>query len=353
MRISDMRWGLLGALLAAGMLTGSPSLAQAVTASANISGNGDEHARAERAFRDGHVADGIETLQSAARRGGIKAQLQLARIYAEGKIIPRDEVRACELFSTLADRNSQIDRTDAAAKQIAEAFRAWAMCYVKGASAPGWERNLSRAAVLFYQAGVMLDDAESLHELAKMFLTGQGIAQNSRLAVHYFFSAARKRYAPAQALLGNLMWEGKVLKRQPVNGLALIVLALEGAKPEDKAWIDGIHQEALLTASKEDEAQAIRLAQDWKKAYETDSTGSTAPLIIATPPAQLVPPPVRAPGAPPPSQHAAPTHQPGRQQIAVPTPPLPSPSGKSIEQNTYGTLPTGADLPPAAAPAAE
>ena len=151
---------------------------------------------------------------------------------------------------------------DPAAKLIAEAFRSWAMCYVRGARAPGWEQNVSRAAVLFYQAGVMLDDPESLYELAKMYLTGQGIAQNPRLAVHYFFSAARKRYAPAQAMLGSLMYEGKVLKRQSVNGLALMMLALDGAKSEEKPWIDRVYQDALLTASRDEEGQAQRLPRN-------------------------------------------------------------------------------------------
>jgi hypothetical protein len=333
MRISDMRRGLLGFVLAAGVLTASPHLSE-LAAAAPASAAVDEFAMAERAFRDGHVATGIETLEAAARKGGVRAQLRLARLYAEGKLVPRDDVKACQLFGALADRHSQVDRTDPAAKLIAEAFRSWAMCYVRGASAPGWEKNVSRAAVLFYQAGVMLDDAESLYELAKMYLTGQGISQNPRLAVHYFFSSARKRYAPAQAMLGNLMYEGKVLKRQNIQGLALMMLALDGAKSDEKPWIDRVYQDALLTASRDDEVQAQRLAQEWKRAYESETTGS-APLVAGNP--SVVPPPVRAPGAPPTLQ--------ARQQ-----PPQGTPGVKNVEQNEFNTLPTGANVPPAASP---
>lgn len=332
MRISDMRRGLFGLVLGAAALMASPYLSEAA-APVPVATTADEFATAERAFRDGHVANGIETLEAAARRGGIRAQLRLAKLYAEGKLVPRDDVKACELFGALADRHSQIDRTDAAAKLIAEAFRSWAMCYVHGAAAPGWEKNVSRAAVLFYQAGVMLDDPESLYELAKMYLTGQGIGQNPRLAVHYFFSAARKRFAPAQAMLGSLMYEGKVLKRQNINGLALMMLALDGAKPDEKPWIDRVYQDALLTASREDESQAQRLAQEWKRAYEADTTGST-PQLLANPSA--VPPPVRAPGAPPATQVGS------RQPAGGPN--------RNVEQNEFNTMPTGASVPPAASP---
>ncbi len=226
MRISEMWRGLSGLLVAAGLMSGIADTTRAAAALANVPAVEDS-TQGERAIRGGHVTDGLEALQAGAQRGSISSQLSLAKIYSEGKIVKRDEVKACELYGSVADSHSQIDRSDPAAKLVAEAFRSWALCYVKGAPAPGWEPNLSRAAVLFYQAGVMLDDPESLYELAKMFLRGQGVSENPRMAVHYLFSAARKRYAPAQAMLGSLMWEGKVLKRQGVNGLALIKLALE------------------------------------------------------------------------------------------------------------------------------
>jgi uncharacterized protein len=335
MRISDMRRGLFWVLLVAGALFAGPLPSEAAAPSPTPA-TVDEFATADRAFRDGHVADGIETLAAAARKGGIRAQLRLAKLYSEGKLVPRDEVKSCELFGALADRHSQVDRTDPAAKYIAEAFRSWAMCYLRGMKAPGWEQNVSRAAVLFYQAGVMLDDPESQYELAKMYLTGQGISQNPRLAVYYFFSAARKRFAPSQAMLGSLMYEGRVLKRQPVNGLALMMLALDGSKPEEKAWIDRLYQDALLTASRDEEKQAQLLMQDWKRAYDAETTGTTSPpLVTATP---SVPPPVKAPGAP-------------QQQLQGRAPsPAGAPVAKSIQQNEYNTTPTGADVPPAASP---
>src|SRR4029450_7763127 len=100
----------------------------------------------------------------AVQRGGssgIRAQLRLARIHSEGKIVPRDEVKACELYGALADAHSQIERADPAAKLVAEAFRAWAFCYMKGVPGTSLEEDFSRAAALFYQAGVMLDDGGS------------------------------------------------------------------------------------------------------------------------------------------------------------------------------------------------
>ena len=355
MRISDMRRGLLVLLVVAGAaLWGVDGVGAATTAPAALS-TPDDYARAEIALRDGHVEAGLAALKSAAQRGGVRAGLRLAKIYAEGKIVGRDDAKACELYGTLADRHWQIDRTDPAAMLIAEAFRLWAFCYMKGTIVAGAERSPGKAAELFYYSGVILDDAESLYELARMYLKGEGVAPNPRLGVHYLFSASRKRYAPAQALLGSLMWEGKMLKQQRVNGLALIKFALETAKPEEKVWIDRQHEEAMLTAGKDEEAEANRLVQEWKKAYGPDSTGTTSPLIVPTPPAATPPVPLPPPAVAgtPGTQVPAPVRNPNLPQPAprqVATPSVPGGLKPIEQQNTFSTQPTGANLP-AATPA--
>jgi hypothetical protein len=339
-----MRRGLFGFWVSAGVAFWGLGLSGAVAAPNAPAPNG--YAMADRAAAgDSGGQDDLEQLQAAARRGGMSASLKLAKLYSEGRIVAHDEVKACELYGTLADKHSQIDRSDPGARVIAEAFRSWAFCYLRGAQ--GWEKNLVRAAELFHQAGVILDDPESLYELSKLYLKGEGVSPNARLAVHFLRTAAHKRFAPAQAMLGTLMWQGKVLKQQRINGLALIKFALEVARPEDKVWIDREYEEALLTAKKEEEKDALLLVAEWKKAYAPESTGTTSPLIVSPPaqvaPAPLIaspPPPVRAPGAPPQPRLATPP--------ANVKPPV-------EQQNEYGTLPTRLPnaLPPAATPPEE
>jgi uncharacterized protein len=355
MRISDMRRGLYGLLLVAWAAFAAPGNALAATAS-GWSPVQDEYALAERALRDGQVENGLATLKAAAQRGSIRAGMRLAKIYAEGKLVGRDEVKACELFGAVADRHAQIDRADPSATLIAEAFRMWAYCYMKGALGVGWERNVGKAAVLLYQAAVMLDDPESLYELARLYLKGEGVAPNPRLAVHYLLSASRKRFAPAQAMLGSLLWEGRVLKQQRVTGLAMIKFALDTAKPEDRVWIDREYEEAMLTAKKDEETDAMRMVDEWKKAYGTDSTGTTSPLIVPTPPAVAPPPaePVIATTTPPlpSSARAGPSAATVPKQAA--TPAAGGAGARIVEQhNTFSTQPTGGKVTPETSPPPE
>lgn len=227
----------------------------------------EEYSTAEDAFRDGRVDIGVQALERAANQGSLHAMVRLGNIYREGKLVPKDEVKACELYGVAADRNTRLDKFYAAAHLVAEAFRRAGMCYAKGLDAPGWEKDVGLAADLFHQAGVMLDDPIALYELGKLYLTGEGQMQNPAIAARHLEAAARKRYPPAQALLGTLMWDGKFIKQRPASGLALLTLGKEAASPEDQAWIGRAYEEALLTASKDLEREALALVMKWRSVY--------------------------------------------------------------------------------------
>lgn len=227
----------------------------------------EEYATAEDAFRDGRVDVGIQALERAANQGSLHAMLRLGNIYREGKLVAKDEVKACDLYSVAANRNIRLDKFYAAARQVAEAFRRAGMCYARGLPSPGWEQDLSMAADMFHQAGVMLDDPIALYELGKLYLSGSDQMHNAAIAARHLEAAARKRYPPAQALLGTLMWEGKLIKRRPAAGLALLILSKEAASPEDRAWIDRAYEDALLTASPDLEREALVLVDKSRSLY--------------------------------------------------------------------------------------
>lgn len=272
-------WALVGSAEAAGHSTRSLA---------------EEYSTADDAFREGRVDIGVQALERAASQGGLYALLRLGNIYREGKLVPKNELKACELYIVAAERNVRLDKFYAAANLVAEAFRRAGMCYAKGLPAPGWEKNVNMAADLFHQAGVMLDDPIALYELGKLYLTNDGQTQNAAIAARHLEAAARKRYPPAQALLGTMMWEGRLIKPRPASGLALLILGKEAASPEDRAWIARAYEDALLTASPDLEREALALVDKWRSV-----NGNPAGNILPTgspPVATDVPPPTRGRG---------------------------------------------------------
>lgn len=302
-------WAPAGSASAAGQSMRSPA---------------EEYSTAEDAFRDGRVDIGVQALERAAGQGSLYAMLRLGNLYREGKLVPKDEVKACGLYSLAADLNVRLDKFYAAAHLVAEAFRRAGMCYAKGLDAPGWEKNVSLAADLFHQAGVMLDDPVALYELGKLYLNGEGEMRNPALAARHLEAAARKRYPPAQALLGMLMWEGKFIKRRPASGLALLMLGKEAASPEDRAWISRAYDDALITASKDLEREAMALVDKWRSVYGSQNIIQTATPTVPSD----IPPPTKARGK---------------------DGPVGTASAKS-DKEQYGSQPTGGNVPPTAAP---
>ena len=146
------------------------------------------------------------------------------------------------------------------------------------------------AADLYYHAGVILQDPESLYELAKLYLSGEGILQNTTMAIHFLDTAARKQYPPAQAMFGSMMWEGKVMKRRPESALALLMLAKDRASSEHRTWIIGLHDDAMITAPKSVEEQALILVEKWRSVH-----GVEAEMVTDTASQSEIPTPIKSP----------------------------------------------------------
>lgn len=280
-----------------------------------------DYMAAEAALKSGRVDAGLKALEEAASRNELRAQLRLGTIYRNGQLVERDEARACQLFREAAGGHARIDPRHRIAPLVGKAFRNLAMCYAK--------QDAGRAAELFYQAGVIFGDAQGLYELAMMYLAGEGTVSNPALAVFHLYSAARKRYPPAQAQLGLLLWEGKMIKRKAGPGLALLMLAREGAAAADRAWISSHYDDAMITASPEEEAEALRVAGELRETYGVGRTGGERMETLPVTADPTVPLPKRSPARLKPGSSATP--------LLV--------EEGTQKKNTYATQPTGADAP--------
>lgn len=318
-----------GLIMTFAVLAGPHRAAEARPVSLDA-GMAAQYATAEAALDAGQVEAGLKTLEKAASQNALRAQLRLGRIYREGRLVRQDEAKACQFFREAAGGHARLDPRHPVAPLVGEAFRNLAKCYADRKSGADAKRNAARAAELFYQAGVIFGDAQGLYELAMMYLAGEGIARNPALAVFHLYSAARKRYPPAQAQLGILLWEGKVIKRKPGPGLALLMLAREGAPAEDRAWISSYYDDAMITASPDEEAEALRVVSELRKTYGIERTNA---LPVASD--RSVPLPQRS------SARLTPRDA---------TAPLLVEEGTE-KKNTYGNQPTGANAPVNSVPA--
>lgn len=253
--------------------------------------------RGVSALKSGEMDAAVPALEYAAERGVLGAQLKLARLYAAGRNVPKDDAKAFRYFQGIADQYADIPPSSPIAKYVGESFAALGKYYVSGIEDVLLYPDPVYAAGLFRHASAYFGNAEAQYQLGGLYLDGAGVEKNPTIAANWLAMAARKQHPGAQALLGEMLWHGDGVSQQPARGLALLMLADESVKARggEDDWICALHDKTLAEADsatrKEAEALLPELGSPNRaKAVAVTSRASQAPQlgpIEITPPAAM------------------------------------------------------------------
>lgn len=212
------------------------------------------------AYKNGHKEQAVEAYRYAAENGQIGATWKLARMYAEGDGVTRDDYEAFKFFSEIADQD--VEPGSPEESYVSDALVALGDYLKKGIPGTPVGRNEVQAQEYYMRAAANYRNPNAQFEMGKMFLKGEGgVKASVQQAGRWLQLAAEKGHAGAQATLGNLLFQsGKV-----VRGLAMMTAALERAPAADQTWIRGMQEEAFAAAGEADRRTAISLADDLLK----------------------------------------------------------------------------------------
>ena len=231
-------------------------------------------------------AGALPALEYAARGGVLLAKLELARMFASGKGVEPSHAQAFYYYESIANDFADLDPRRHVAPRVAKAFVALGNYYRNGIGEIFLSPNPEQAARMYLHAASYFGDAVAQYQLATMYLAGEGVTKNERLAASWLTSATRKHYAPAQAVLGDLLWRGNaVIARQPAKGLALLALARLNAKKSmaDSAWIEELYARAHKDAEPGQRKTAIDTAARWGGKALSVSPAVVTGKEVATP----------------------------------------------------------------------
>ena len=263
---------LLAGALAAALSAGEPGTSTAldVVAPPASSRGGEAFASVREAMRSGvrdyNAGDkqgAVRALEYAANQGHALALWKLGRMYADGDGVLRDDAKAFEYFSRIADENGDEPSNSARAGIVASALVALGAYYVDGIKGKagidgsGVEADPGRAVELLNYAASYFGDSNAQYNLGRLYLDGTGVDQDRRQAARWFNLAAEKGHHPAQAVLGQLLIAGEGVPRQPARGLMWLTLAKNAADPARDRWIATLHAEAYAEASDADRRLAL------------------------------------------------------------------------------------------------
>lgn len=210
--------------------------------------------------RAGDKPKALSALQYAAEQGHPAAQWQLGSMFARGDGVPRNDLKAFEYFTRIADEHADEAPTSPQARIAANAFVALGCYYLEGIPNSRVRADPDEARNRFFYAATYFGDADAQYHLARMMLEGMGGPRTPQQAIKFLGLSATKGNSAAQATLGRILFEGSLVRRQGALGLMWLTLARDGAP--DEAWIFDLWDSARKQANDDERAMAIKYIEE-------------------------------------------------------------------------------------------
>jgi uncharacterized protein len=190
-------------------------------------------------------------------------QWKLGRMYADGNGVAQDDLRAFEYFSGIANTHAEDNPSAPQAAIVANAFVALGRYYLSGIPNSKIKPDTERAREMFSYAASYFGNADAQYDLARLYLKSAGTSRDDfRYGTRWLFLAAQKGQHQAQALLGQMLFNGDQLPKQAARGLMWLMLARDSATP-DETWIRDSYNKAVAKASDDDRAMALQMVERW------------------------------------------------------------------------------------------
>lgn len=220
-----------------------------------------------RGLNSGDKPGAAKALQYAATKGDIAAQFKLGRMYADGDGVEQDDYRAFRLYQQIANANADEARGTMKAGVVAKAFVQLGSYYLEGIPGSPVKANPDRAYEMFHYAASYFGDPDAQYNVGRMYLDGAHGDKDPRQAARWFNLAAEKGHPYAQAVLGQILFNGQNgVPRQTPLGLSWMMLARESCDPAKDAWVFEMARTAETASSEEERRLAKTYARKFARA---------------------------------------------------------------------------------------
>ena len=211
----------------------------------------------------GEKAKAFTALQYAADQGYLAAQWKVGRMYAAGDGVPHDDLRAFNYFSQITNTHPDEMPGTAQAHIVADAFVALGHYYLTGIPNSAVEQDTARAREMFAYAASYFGDADAQYQLGRLYLDGS--PSDPHQAARWFQLAATKGDCRAQAVLGDMLFQGQKVPRQAARGLMWLTLARDCVDTKEDDWIKPLYENAIHRANDDERVMALAYLEDWLK----------------------------------------------------------------------------------------
>jgi TPR repeat protein len=204
----------------------------------------------------------LAALEDAAAAGQPMAMWQLGTMYENGEGVAKDPVKAFGYFAQIANQHADAAPRGVESDIVAQSFVKVGDYYKQGLPDAGIPADAGRSHALLLHAATYFGDADAQYRVGLLYMQESELGLSPIQSARWFALAARKGHCPAQAQLGDLLFNGaEGVPPQPVEGLMWLTIAHQRcAQTVDAAWVDEMLNRAMSIADPEDRSEAVTLA---------------------------------------------------------------------------------------------
>jgi TPR repeat protein len=208
------------------------------------------------------MADQVAALQDAAAAGDPMAQWQLGLMYESGEGVAQDKAKAFGYFAEIADQHADTAPKGTEADIVAHSFVKIGEYYNDGLPEAGIAKDKDYSTKLLLHAASYFGDADAQYRVGELYLDANALGDNPIQGARWLSLAAKKGHVPAQARLGDLLFNGAdSLKANPIEGLMWLSIANRLAVgTTDAGWIEDLLNADMSVADPAQRKQAVDLA---------------------------------------------------------------------------------------------
>lgn len=227
----------------------------------------DDLKKAKRAYRAGDYDRAAKFFRKASDEGEIVADWYLGHMYRQGLGVPRDDAMAYSYYARVAERYDPEETSGKRLRITVDAMVRLADYQRTGAVNVGIQPDPQAAAQTYLKVATAYGHPAAQYALGVMNIKGEGMKRNPQQGLKWLMAAARKRYAPAEAYLGELYWEGKVVRADRTRAVMWYILARSSARPEENPEIFDRALQLESNVGEDERIEAEARAKVWDDQY--------------------------------------------------------------------------------------
>ncbi len=227
----------------------------------------DDFKKAKRAYKNGNYDRALKFFRSASEDGNIVADWYLGHMYRIGRGVGRDDATAYSYYSRVAEFYDPDENDQNRLKITIDAMVRMADYQRSGVRSAGIPQNARQAASTYLKIATIYGHPSAQFALGVMNIQGQGMKKNPQQGLKWLIAAARKRHALSEAYLGDLYWQGDVVRMDRTRALMWYLLARQSAVPSENPEIFNRLDEMTASISAEERLEAEARARVWADQY--------------------------------------------------------------------------------------